>query len=57
MMDLNVKKQDDFLPINVIQDFVRSYISGFDQMFRDTGMATTWRAKELNNIKYEENLK
>mmetsp|Transcript_11170 Transcript_11170/g.18770 ORF Transcript_11170/g.18770 Transcript_11170/m.18770 type:complete len:214 (-) Transcript_11170:156-797(-) len=54
IMDLNDKRQDDFVPIDVLEDFIRSYIKGFNKLMRDTGFAAKWRQSELNKLKYKK---
>jgi hypothetical protein len=47
-MDLNDKSQDDYVPIQVVQEFARNFIRGFGKLMIDIGYAESWRKCELN---------
>lgn len=48
LMDLKEKGQDDYVPIQVVQEFSRKFIRGFGKMMEDIGFAENWVKCELN---------
>ena len=50
IMDLNDPKQDDLVPIEVIQEFMRSFLHGFHKLMAEIGYIETWRQMTQNKI-------
>jgi hypothetical protein len=43
IMDLNDNRQDDYVPIDVVQEFTRNFIRGFGRLMKDIGYAKNWK--------------
>ena len=50
LMDLNDSRQDDYVPIPVIQEFMRNFLHGFHKLMQDIGYIETWRRKTQNHV-------
>ena len=55
IMDLNDKDQDDYVPIQVIQEFIRNFLHGFHKLMKDIGYIESWRQanQHKKNIQQE----